>query len=163
MSLRALFRPGEHLLLVCTANVCRSPLAEAMFRHRLARAQVARRIAVASAGTRVAQRGRAPDPRLKPLLAAQGVRLPRIRARQVTRDQLARTDRILVMEACHGAELEELAGRPLPQLELLDPAGDIPDPYFANPETFRAVAEQIAVAVDRRVAELVATLGGPGR
>jgi len=156
-----LFRPPTlRVLVVCTANVCRSPLAEALLRDRLARAPGGRRIAVTSAGTRVAAPGRAPDPRLKPLLAEFGARLPRIRARQATPALLAGADRILVMEQSHADELVALAGAGLPQLSLLDPAGDIPDPYFADGETFRAVAGQIVAAVDQRAEELLAELAG---
>ena len=73
---------------------------------------------------------------------------------------LAGADRILVMEQSHADELVALAGAGLPQLLLLDPAGDIPDPYFADGETFRAVAGQIVAAVDQRAEELLAELAG---
>ena len=46
------WRPQLRVLFVCTANVCRSPLAEALLRHRLRSMGLGRRIAVASAGTR---------------------------------------------------------------------------------------------------------------
>lgn len=162
--IRELLRPPAlRVLVVCTANVCRSPLAEALLRDRIGRAPGGRRITIASAGTRVAAPGRAPDPRLKPVLAELGVRLPRIRARQATPALLARADRILVMEQSHADELAALAGGDLPQLSLLDPGGDIPDPYFADAETFRAVAAQVAAAVDRRAEELLSALTGAGR
>ena len=154
-------RPELRVLIVCTANVCRSPLAEALLRDRLARAGAAHRVKVSSAGTRVAMPGRRPDPRLGPLLAERGVRLPRIRARQATPELLVRADRILVMARGHGEELEALARGALPQLALLDAAGEIADPYFADGETFRAVADQVAAAVDRWVEEILAALDGP--
>jgi protein-tyrosine phosphatase len=152
--------PGETVLFVCTANVCRSPLAEALLRHRLQRAGLQRRVAVRSAGTRVAQPGRRPDPRLRPLLGELGVPLPRIRARQVTPAVLDGVTEILVMTGAQRRELEALGGGPLPPVRelrsLLGEPGDIADPYFADPATFRTVFEQVAAAVAALADELAA-------
>jgi protein-tyrosine phosphatase len=152
-------KPSLRVLFLCTANVCRSPLAEALLRHRLREAGLQRRIAVASAGTRAGQPGRRPDPRVARLCAERGVSLRGIRARAVTPSLLARSDRILVMESTHRDDLAALgvAADTLDRVELLGaylalpgsaaaPA-PIPDPYFADPQGFLAVHELIDQAV----------------
>ncbi|RMG36458.1 MAG: low molecular weight phosphotyrosine protein phosphatase, partial [Gammaproteobacteria bacterium] len=50
------------VLLVCTANICRSPMAEALLRDHLKAKGLDRRVKVASAGIR-AMAGMPPDPR----------------------------------------------------------------------------------------------------
>jgi protein-tyrosine phosphatase len=93
--------PGESLrvLVVCTANVCRSPMGEALLR---ARAQVTGLpVAVASAGTRAA---RLPvDPEAVRAVAALGVHIGEHTPRQVSRDLVATdgADLVLTMTRAH--------------------------------------------------------------
>lgn len=162
--IRGLFpRPARRVLFVCTANVCRSPLAEALLRHRLRAAGLQRAIAVSSAGTRVAQPGRPPDPRLRSLLDERGVRLPRIRARQATAAMVAEATAVFVMSAAQRDELAALGAGPLPPVRqlrsLLGEDGDIDDPYFSHPARFRAVFGEVAAAVDRLADELIDAAG----
>ena len=57
------------ILMVCTANICRSPTAEAVMRHRLGRAGLLDRIELDSAGTRAGSTPMPADPR-SPVQAA---------------------------------------------------------------------------------------------
>ena len=155
---RLFARPEHRILFLCTANVCRSPLAEALLRHRLCARGMQRRITVASAGTRVGQPGRRPDPRILQLCTAAGVSMRGIRARPVDLRSLDNADTVLVMQQEH---IEDLVAHNVPE-RLLDrvqllgryllpaPAAagvDIPDPYFADREGLVAVYEQIDLAV----------------
>lgn len=106
-------RPELRVLFVCTANICRSPMAEGLLRHRLRGIGLAGRIQVRSAGTRVAQSGCPPDPRVKQMSAEAGFRLGRIRSRQLTPQMVQRSDYVLVMEREHLESVRQLgAGLP---------------------------------------------------
>lgn len=162
------WRPQLRVLFICTANVCRSPLAQAMLRQRLRALGLGRRIQVRSAGTRVGQPGRPPDPRLQKLALEAGFTLGRIRAHQVTPAMLAESDHVLVMEPVHLQELaalcpgsERLAeARLLGSFEPAVAAADaaIPDPYFSDWQGFLAVYERIDSALEGFVESLLPEL-----
>ena len=176
-------RPELRVLFVCTANICRSPLAEGLLRHRLRAGGLGRRLQVRSAGT-AAKRGQRPDPRVVEVAAEAGVPLGRIRSRRLTREMLSRSDYVLVMDrgqlgevremaAALVAENEDFSGHVAGRLELLGhflPASvaganapDIPDPYFGDPQGFRDVHVMIDRAVDGFMEHIASRLGGESR
>lgn len=156
------FRPQLRVLFVCTANVCRSPLAEGLLRHRLRAMGLGGMVQVRSAGSNVGQIGRHPDPRVKKLAAEAGVSLSRIRSRKLTVAMIQRSDYVLVMERRHLEDIEHLyavhepAGKVYPEnksatkkkpvlvhllgsfhpLQHDENGKDIPDPYFGDWQGF---------------------------
>jgi protein-tyrosine phosphatase len=137
-------RPELRILMVCTANVCRSPAAEALLRHHLKQMGLAKRIAVSSAGTAVGAQGRKPDPRVVAILEEMGVSARGIRAQPLEQRCVARSGEIFVMEAVHRDVLLERFPEALGRVSLLDHGGrDIPDPYFGNKSGVRSVVEHI--------------------
>jgi protein-tyrosine phosphatase len=156
------FRPELRVLFVCTANICRSPLAEGLLRHRLRATALAGKVQVRSAGSNVGTRGRRPDPRVEKLAAEAGVSLARIRSRMLTMAMIRRSDYILVMERSHLEDIERLCAacdaadkaiadevstaKKLPdKVRLLgsflprqqdEDVQDIPDPYFGDWQGF---------------------------
>ncbi len=131
------------VLLVCTANICRSPMAEAIFKARLGEVfQV-----IASAGVHADPRGGPVDARAAAALARHQLALERKwRSRRVDPDLLARFDLTLAMEVDHVVALRRLAtpeqhGRIrlvtdfVPELT----GQDVPDPYFGPAAGFDAV------------------------
>lgn len=166
------WRPELRVLFVCRANVCRSPLAEAMLRQRLRVLGLSRRVQVRSAGTEVGQTGRPPDPRVARLAQEYGFPLGRIRARPITAELVAHSDYVLAMEASHLQALGHIvpAGHSQPDLRLLGDylspqlglEPEIPDPYFSDWPGFVEVFERIDLALEGLVIELSARLAASG-
>lgn len=124
------------VLFVCTANICRSPMAEVVARVRLAEAGFG---PLQSAGARAHPKlGEAIDARAAAaLLRHEYTPQKKWRSRRVQVEDFERFDLILAMEAQNLADLQRLCPPPLhAKLRLLldfvpGLAGqDVPDPYF---------------------------------
>lgn len=129
------------VLFVCLGNICRSPLAEGVFR-RLAEGEGVE-VEIDSAGTGDWHLGHAPDKRAQAVAEKNGLDISALRARLVTPDDFHRFDHIVAMDASNLANLEAM--RPLGAKanvsRLLDHAPhvdsvDVPDPYQGGPEGF---------------------------
>jgi protein-tyrosine phosphatase len=128
-------RPGEAIagstLLVCTANICRSPMAEALW--RVAAARLRRILPVFSAGLD-ALPGRPADPACVELLAERGIDLAEHRATRFTPADATRHELVLVMEQEHAWRIMAAAPMLAGRVHLLGrwAAGPIEDPYGAG-------------------------------
>src|SRR3990170_1275890 len=80
------------VLFVCLGNICRSPIAEGVFRARVAREGLAHAIATDSAGTHDYHIGDPPDSRATAAAKRRGVDISDLRGRQVTREDFVRFD-----------------------------------------------------------------------
>jgi protein-tyrosine phosphatase len=123
------------VLFVCTANLCRSPMAEGVFRTLAARAGVADAFEIDSAGTSEAHVGKPPVPDAIEVAASRGYDITDIRARQVTTDDIAHFDYPLAMDSSHLVAMRWLApralsGKPKMFLSFAPPMGviDVLDP-----------------------------------
>lgn len=135
------------VLFVCLGNICRSPLAEGVFRHLVEQAGLADRFEIDSAGTSSYHIGDAPDHRTSAVALARGVRLSGT-ARQLTAADLQRFDYVLVMDDDNLRAVRRLADAqpPRAQIRLLrefdgDAKGelDVPDPYYGGARGFENV------------------------
>ncbi|WP_460135554.1 low molecular weight protein-tyrosine-phosphatase [Pseudomonas sp. S1_E04] len=148
------------VLFVCLGNICRSPTAEGVLRHKLREAGLAGQVEVASAGTGEWHVGNPPDPRSQRAAQARGYDLSSQRAQQVSRADFARYDLILAMDSSNLRNLKALqAGQGKAELDLFlrrcgSEVDDVPDPYHEGEQGFERVLDLIEQACDLLVIEL---------
>ena len=137
------------ILFVCLGNICRSPLAEGLFRHVVDAAGQGDEFHVDSAGTGGWHIGDPPDRRAIAVAASHGVDIARLRGRKVSEADFARFDVIVAMDKANLATLEALApagARDRIHLFAMLAEGvmaDVPDPYYGDERDFEAVYGQI--------------------
>ena len=153
-------RAPTRILFVCLGNICRSPLAEGVFRSLADARGVGGDFEVDSAGTSGYHGGEPPDARMREVAEANGVRLDS-RARAVDAADFERFDHILCMdERNHAALLAR--GAPAHKLRLLlsvDPSlamREVPDPYYGGDDGFHAVYRLVHGACAALLDELTA-------
>ena len=157
------------VLFVCHANMCRSPLAEGVFRD-LARARgVLDRLEIDSAGTDAVE-GCPPHPLSCEIAEAHGVELEGA-GRQLLRDDLTHFEHVIVMDRRNRAKIQRLAApsafgqlegykarlrllREVADPKASGPALDIPDPIGEGPERYAAVYELVRSGCEALLDEL---------
>lgn len=149
-----------HLLILCTANMCRSPMAEGLARAHLAAAGHAD-WGVSSAGT-WALDGRAASEFSLQLLAERGVDLSGHRSRALTDELMAGADLVLVMTRDHKeavqTEFPTHADKVYLLSEMAGPAYDIADPVGGPIEDYRRTFDEIDDLLERGLPRIVALM-----
>lgn len=149
----------NNILFVCLGNICRSPMAEGIFRLRLDQAGIGERFRLDSAGTGAWHIGEPPDPRARAAAAALGADLEPLRARQFQRSDLDRFDLVLAMDQDNLRAIsqhpgaDERAQLALPWLGIESPR-DVPDPYYGDARDFTVVAQLLDRAAARFIERL---------
>jgi len=148
------------VLFVCLGNICRSPLAEALFVHKIRTRGVADLFEADSCGTSNYNVGDGPDHRTIKNATRNGVEVHHV-ARQLTSSDAGNYDRILVMDSKNHdhvlSMIEPAHHGKVMMMRHFDPAGagDVPDPYWGEEEDFQEVFEILDRSVSRLVDQLL--------
>jgi len=124
-----------NILFVCMGNICRSPMAEAVFRDRVKKEGVADRFEIASAGTGDWHVGEPPHRGTRETLKRHGIDPNGMVAKHVSQTLLDRADYVVAMDYENVADLRSWRIDHPKVSRILDYAldvdvRDVPDPYY---------------------------------
>jgi protein-tyrosine phosphatase len=141
----SIFAQMERILFVCLGNICRSPLAEAVFKHRVNLLGLSDAFEVDSCGTADYHIGSQPDPRTVKNALKNGVPIDHA-CRQLCEQDFERFDRIFVMDEHNYRNTLRLAPadhhHKVKLMRTFDPLGkdqSVPDPYYGVEKDFQEV------------------------
>ncbi|WP_316858295.1 low molecular weight protein-tyrosine-phosphatase [uncultured Cohaesibacter sp.] len=146
------------VLFVCLGNICRSPLAEGVLRHKAEENGLAEQFLLDSAGIGAWHVGNPPDRRMVATAHSHGTDLSRLRARQIGLEDYYAFDLILALDRNNLADLRKSQPRDgTAELALyLDYCGlsqrlgfnEVPDPYYGGRDAFEDVYQMVDEASD---------------
>lgn len=150
------------VLFVCLGNICRSPLAEGIFRHLVRREGVEDQFEIDSAGTSGYHDGDPPDARSAATALARGITLTG-QSRRLLREDLQSFDYIVAMDAENLREIRRLAqgSSASARIHLLrewDPearGAGVPDPYYGGERGFEEVHDIVERACENLLSHLL--------
>lgn len=141
------------ILFVCMGNICRSPTAEAVFRHLAQREAPDLELEIDSAGTHEYHLGCPPDTRALRAAQRRGIDMTALRARKLLREDFERFDLIVAMDEQNRQDALAVAPHAQqPQLRLLMEFApeleqrEVPDPYYGDEVGFELVLDLVTAA-----------------
>lgn len=149
------------VLFVCLGNICRSPLAEALFKKHVAERGLESKYGIDSCGTAGYHIGDQPDSRSRANARLNGLEYTHA-GRQVSENDFAEFDIIIPMDASNESNLRSIATAGNATIQLMrdfDPGfegSDVPDPYYGGEQGFQNVFE----ILDRSTSNLLNFLEG---
>lgn len=153
------YKSVKNILFICMGNICRSPTAEAVFRHKVKEKGL--KLTIDSAGTIGSHAREKPDHRAQKVGVSRGYSFDKIKARKVTVDDFNDFDLILAMDEQNIKDLKKVA--PSEQMNkvklFLEFANDfdeteVPDPYYGGARGFKFVLDLVENASDGLLKEL---------
>jgi protein-tyrosine-phosphatase len=152
------------VLFVCTGNLCRSPMAEALLRARLDRDGARRGWRVGSAGVWTTE-GRSASAYAVEEMARREIDLHAHRSRSVTREMMAEADLVLAMARNHvealRAAFPEHAHKVHLLSEMVGQTYDIYDPYGGTRLEYAYIATELEQLIEDGYEHIVALVEGP--
>lgn len=162
--------PGYSVLFLCMGNICRSPTAHGVFRHRVRAAGLDGVVRVDSAGTHNYHPGEPPDQRSQKHATRRGYDLSDLRARQMLLADFEAHDLVLAMDWDNLAMAQELCPpahahklRRLTEFCLRMDSPVVPDPYYGGANGFDEVLDLVEDACEGLLQHVQRELQGRSR
>ena len=150
------------VLFVCMGNICRSPTAEATFRHYVENAGISEHILIDSAGTHDYHIGDPPDSRAQRAAQLRGYDMSTLRGRQVAEDDFRRFDYVLAMDSTNLAILQRIAPpdsaarvRLFLEYARHHNEREVPDPYYGGADGVERVLNMVEDAAQGLLEEIL--------
>lgn len=140
------------VLFVCMGNICRSPTAEGVFRHKVNQANMEDLIYIDSAGTHAYHTGEPPDQRAQKAALKRNIDLSSQRARRVSRDDILEFDYVIAMDSDNKTDLLSICPPGFEDkihlfLEFSrSDEREVPDPYYGQGHGFDIVLNLVEQA-----------------
>ena len=149
------------ILFVCLGNICRSPLAEAIFKHKIKQRDFAQHYASDSCGTSNYHIGGTPDSRTIANALKNGVTMDHL-GRQLCAKDLEEYDYVLAMDNSNYQNILKLANGQhysgkVALMRSYDPVGkggEVPDPYYGGESHFQEVFDILDRTMDNFIQHL---------
>lgn len=149
------------IVFICMGNICRSPTAEGVFRHKARAAGLIERIAIDSAGTHDYHPGSPPDSRSQHHAKRRGYDLSGLRARALSEADIERFDWLIVMDDLnYSTVLKRMADEHRHKLRRLTAfctvhqTREVPDPYYGEREDFERVLDLVEDGCEGLLAQI---------
>jgi|SRR5690554_441059 len=148
------------ILMVCLGNICRSPMAQGIAEHKIAKKGL--NVFVDSAGTSDYHIDKAPDPRAIKKSAEYGIDISNYRGRQLEKKDFETFDRIFVMDTSNYENAVSLTEDPdeIKKVEMIlnlsqpNTNMSVPDPYYGAEDGFENVFRLLDAACDVLIEEI---------
>lgn len=156
---------ARSFLFVCSGNIMRSPMAEALMKQKLSEAGLAQQVKAVSAGLHAIP-GREAHPWALQASASMGISLVHHRARLLTAEMVEQADCIFAMDFQNKAELSTLYPGSKEKIYMLSAYAqgrwkyrEIPDPYLGDLDTTRHCYRELEICIGNLMASRFSDLG----